>query len=166
VISGVPEAVAALRRRGFRIGSTTGYTREMLDRILPVARAGGYVPDVHVTPAEAGGGRPEPWMCFAALQRMGVFPPAACVKIGDTAADIEEGRNAGMWTIGVAVTGNEIGLTATELASLRPAEFQARREQAYAVLRAAGAHYIADSLPDCLPLIDEIGARLAAGERP
>ncbi len=36
--------------------------------------------------------------------------------------DIEEGLNAGMWTIGVAMTGNEVGLSEAEITKLPVAE--------------------------------------------
>ena len=47
-IPGVPEALAALRERGVMIGSTTGYVREIMDRVIPVAAAAfvGPVPDI------------------------------------------------------------------------------------------------------------------------
>ena len=84
VIPGVQEAVAQMRERGLRIGSTTGYTRPMLEPLLLRAAGQGYRPDASVTPDEAGAGRPAPWMCFLNLIRLDAFPPAACVKIGDT----------------------------------------------------------------------------------
>ena len=42
VIPGIPEAVAELRSRGLKIGSTTGYTREIIANLTPVAAAAGY----------------------------------------------------------------------------------------------------------------------------
>jgi len=42
VIDGVAETVARLRNRGIKIGSTTGYTRAMLEMILHPAAAQGY----------------------------------------------------------------------------------------------------------------------------
>lgn len=42
---GVSDAVKRLRDRGLKIGSTTGYTRPMLDVLLPHAVAMGYAPD-------------------------------------------------------------------------------------------------------------------------
>ncbi len=41
VIPGVPEAIAALRSRGLAIGSTTGYTRELMGVVAPRAAQGG-----------------------------------------------------------------------------------------------------------------------------
>jgi phosphonoacetaldehyde hydrolase len=88
------------------------------------------------------------------------------VKIGDTISDIEEGSNAGMWTIGIARTGNMIGLTAEEFAALPSAEQAARLDAARRKLTEAGAHYVADAVADCIPLVEQIEERLARGERP
>jgi hypothetical protein len=46
VIPGVIEAVAACRRRGLKIGSTTGYTRALMEVVVPIAARGGFEPDV------------------------------------------------------------------------------------------------------------------------
>jgi len=161
VIDGVPEAVGMMRSRGLRIGSSTGYTRAMLDLVCAKAAGQGYAPDTSVTPEEAAGGRPAPWMCFVNMQRLGVFPPAACVKIGDTPADIQEGRNAGMWTVGVVDTGNEVGLSFDVWRSLDEAERETRRSRACQRLTEAGAHYVIHSLSEIRPVLDRIDRELA-----
>ena len=156
VIPGILEVVAALRERGLKIGSTTGYTRGMLNVVLEAAARQGYVPDVSITPDEASGGRPAPWMCLHNLIRLGVFPPAACVKIGDTPSDMQEGLNAGMWTIGVVDSGNEIGLSLAEWTEL-PTPFKERlRIEARQKLRNASAQYVVDSLSQIGAVLDEI----------
>jgi len=71
-----------------------------------------------------------------------------------------------MWTIGIARTGNMIGLTADALAALPPSERAARLDTACRKLTQAGAHYVADGVADCIPPIDAIEERLARGERP
>ena len=143
VIEGVPQAVDKLRRRGIRIGSTTGYTREMLDLILPQAAAQGYSPDVHLTPTDLGNvGRPAPWMLFENMRRLAIYPPTACLKVGDTPSDIEEGRNAGMWTAGVVLSSSECAAGGPEYARER--------------LQAAGAHFLIDMAADVTSLLDRI----------
>jgi phosphonoacetaldehyde hydrolase len=42
VIAGVPEVVAECRNRGMKVGSTTGYTLELMEVLAPLARAGGF----------------------------------------------------------------------------------------------------------------------------
>ena len=91
---------------------------------------------------------------------------AACVKIDDTVPGIEEGLNAGMWTIGLAVSGNEIGLPLEEVRKLDPAELARRRDRAYARMRQAGGHYVVDSIADVMPCLDAIEEQMARGERP
>jgi phosphonoacetaldehyde hydrolase len=105
-------------------------------------------------------------MCYQNAMNPNVFPMAAMAKIGDTLPDIEEGRNAGMWTIGLALSGNMLGLTESDLASLPTDELAQRRAAIYAQFRRAGAHYIVDTIADVASLVDSIDARLANGERP
>jgi phosphonoacetaldehyde hydrolase len=166
VIDGVAEAVARIRKRGIKIGSTTGYTRAMLGMILKPAAAQGYAPDCAITPDDIGAGRPHPWMIFTNAIRLQVEPLGAIVKIGDTPVDIEEGLRAGVWTVGVARTGNMIGLSAEDFAALAPAEQASRLEDARNALYAAGAHEVIDAVADCESAIDAIEARIHKGERP
>jgi len=166
LIPGVVDAAARMRSRGIRIGTNTGYNREMLDVLLERAAAQGFVPDSAVCPDDVPAGRPFPWMCYLSAIRLRAYPLWTCVKIGDTPADIEEGRNAGMWTIGVTRTGNEIGLSEEEWAAFNEAAQAQRLDLARERLIAAGAHYTAPSAAECDSLLDEIQTRLARGERP
>jgi phosphonoacetaldehyde hydrolase len=166
LIPGVAEAVARMRRRGLKIGSTTGYTRPMLEILLRQAAAQGYEPDCSLVPDDVGGGRPQPWMCYEIALRLKIFPLESFVKVGDTVADTEEGLNAGMWTVGVVRTGNMVGLTQAQFAALAPAEREARLEAGRQHLKEAGTHYVIDNVSDFDPVFDEIEARLERGERP
>lgn len=79
---------------------------------------------------------------------------------------ILEGLAAGMWTVGVRKTGNELGLDEAEVAALPPAELASRLAAATARFEAAGAHYVVDSVADLPPVLDEIASRIAAGQSP
>lgn len=166
LIPGALETVEAMRQRGLKIGSTTGYTGEMMDLLQQEASSRGYVPDATVCATDVPAGRPEPWMCLVNAQKLGVYPMEAIVKIGDTLPDIDEGLNAGMWTIGLARTGNEMGLTETEIEALPQAEYDRRIARAYERMYHAGAHYVVDGITDVLPCLDDIERRLAQGEKP
>jgi phosphonoacetaldehyde hydrolase len=165
-IPGVTETVEGWRSAGLRIGSTTGYTRALLDIVLPAASAQGYSPDASVTPDEVGGGRPKPFMCYRNAILLGTYPLWHCVKIGDTPSDIGEGLSAGMWTIGITATGNEVGLSQAEWDALTTEERCQREKEAAGRLTGAGAHFTAPSLTACGGILEEIGRRLAAGEKP
>ena len=88
------------------------------------------------------------------------------MKIDDTIPGIEEGLNAGMWSIGLAMSGNEIGLPLAEVQALDPGERERRRQRAYTRMYQGGAHYVVDSIAEVLPCLDDIEQRLARGERP
>ncbi len=166
LIPGCLEAVADFRARGLKIGSTTGYTTAMMQLLLDEARRRGYTPDATVCADDVPYGRPEPWMCLENAKRLRVFPMHAIVKVGDTLPDILEGRNAGMWTIGLAKTGNEVGLDADAITKLGADDLTARLKHAYARMNEVGAHYVVDSIADVPPILDELDARIASGERP
>jgi phosphonoacetaldehyde hydrolase len=165
-IPGLLDALAALRERAIKIGSTTGYLRAMMDILAPAAAAHGYRPDSIVCPDDVPVGRPAPWMCFQNAMQLGVYPMAALVKVGDTPVDIEEGLNAGMWTVGVTLTGNLLGLTRTDVDALTPSERAEAHARIGEQLRAAGAHLIIEGVWDLLRAIDEIEERIRCGETP
>jgi phosphonoacetaldehyde hydrolase len=166
VIPGVPGAIAEMRESGIKIGSTTGYTREMMEILVPAAARNGYSPDAWVAANDTPAGRPYPWMMYRNATLLQTFPLEAIVKIGDTLVDIEEGLNAGTWTIGLALTGNLLGMTEQEVKRLSAAGLETRRKEIAAKLFQSGAHYVVDSLADCPPVIKEINQRLRQGERP
>ena len=166
LIPGALDAVTAMKGRGLTVAATSGYNREMIDVCLDGAKTQGLVPDLSVAASEVAGGRPAPWMIYHCMETAGVYPPESVVKIGDTVPDIDAGLNAGVWTVGLAKTGNMIGLNEEELAALDPADLKGRLEKARAELLAAGAHYVADGLADCGPVLDAIEAQIASSERP
>ncbi len=166
LVPGAAAAVAACRARGLRIGSTTGYTRPVMQVLAPLAAAQGYAPDCLVCAGDLAAGRPTPLMMYACFAQLGVFPPEAVVKVDDTPPGIAEGRAAGCWTVGVSLTGNEAGLSVDELAALAPDERQRVRERAERALRSAGAHWVIDSVANLPALLPEIEARIERGELP
>lgn len=166
-IAGVIDTIAALRNAGIKIGSCSGYPRAVMERLVPAAAEHGYAPDCWVVTDDlAAGGRPGPWMALQNVITLGIDAVSHCVKVDDAAPGITEGLNAGMWAVGLAVSGNEFGATWEEYQAMPVAEIATRREHAASKLYAAGAHYVVDSLADLPGVIAEINARLAKGERP
>jgi phosphonoacetaldehyde hydrolase len=138
----------------------------MMDILAPEAEKNGYAPDCIICPDEVPAGRLFPWMCYQNAIRLGVYPMQAMVKVGDTLPDIEECLNAGMWTVGLSLTGNLVGLNEEEVNALSAEEKSIVREKACAQLYQAGAHYVIDgiwALPEALSVIEY---RLANGEHP
>ncbi len=165
LIPGVLEAAERFRERGLKIGSTTGYPRAVLDLLVEQSAKAGFQPDCNLSPEDVGAGRPAPFMVYENAVRLRVYPLASIAKIGDTPADIHEGLNAGVWSIGVAATGNGIGLSYDAFQALPPTERCMRVERARRELEQAGAHYVVDSLADLDPVLDDIDARLMSAKR-
>lgn len=166
LLPGVTQTIAEWQQQGLRVGTSTGYTREMLAPVLAQSIVNGYRPDATVCPDEVAAGRPAPWMLLRNMELLDVYPPSCCVKIGDTIADIQEGRNAGMWTIGLTRTGNLIGLDAAQWEALPHDEQQMRLRDAGEILRRVDADFIAEDVPACAPLLALIDQKLANGECP
>jgi phosphonoacetaldehyde hydrolase len=166
MIEGAVPAVNRMRARGMKIGSTTGYTRSIMAKVLPLAKAQGYEPDNLVCAGDLAEARPSAMMMYRTFLDLGVWPAWSVVKVDDTGVGIGEGLNAGCWTVGVAVSGNAFGLNPAETAALSPEEYARMKAAAYADLRRTGAHYVIDSVADIDAVLDDIDGRLARGERP
>lgn len=166
LIANALTTVPELRGRGLKIGSTTGYTREIMEAVVPQARRQGLIVDSIVCASDVKEGRPAPWMCFKNAENLNIYPTQAMVKVGDTLTDIEEGLNAGMWSVGVAKSGNEIGLSESEVAALDDGDLRRRLDVAYKRLFAAGAHYVIDTVDQLPSVINSIENKLAEGVQP
>lgn len=165
-IPGLHEVTGLLRERGIKIGSTTGYIRSMMDILAPKASEQGYQPDCIVCPDEVPAGRPYPWMCYQNAQKMGVYPMSAMVKVGDTLVDMEEGLNAGMWTVGLSLSGNLLGLTEAEVEAMSTEKRAIENQRAAQRLYQAGAHYVVDGIWDLPSALDKISSQIERGEMP
>lgn len=159
-IEGVVDSVERLRGMNIKIGSTTGYTSEMMKNVIPVAEQAGYSPECTITPDIAGPGRPAPFMLYECMRRMNVYPANLVVKVGDTVADILEGKNAGAWSIGVLKGSNILGLTEKEYNQMPQEQLEVYKETARKKYFEAGADMVIDSMKELPKMIEEINARL------
>ncbi|MBF0243187.1 MAG: phosphonoacetaldehyde hydrolase [Desulfamplus sp.] len=166
LIYGLLDFVDGLRKKDIKIGSSTGYTGSMMEVLAQQASKKGYVPDSIVCSTDVPAGRPYPWMCYMNAINLNVYPMWCMVKIGDTISDIEEGLNAGMWTVGLTKSGNELGLTENEVTKLNSVELENRLNEIKQRFINAGAHYIVEGIWDCMPIIELINSRIFSGEIP
>lgn len=159
LVPGAAETVGQLRQQGLKIASCTGYTREMMQGILGPAAQQGYAPELVVCADETLEGRPSPLMIYKACVDLGVWPLSRVVKVDDAEIGMAEGRNAGCFTVGVAASGNLVGLAEQALADLAPVEQAERIAIAADRLRAAGADVVIDSVADLVPALEAEAAR-------
>ena len=166
LIPGVAKVAQDLRTAGVRIGSGTGYTPPMMDAIRRRAAEQGYEPEVVICAGDTPSGRPSPQPLWQALIRLDAWPAHLCVKVDDAEVGVQEGRGAGCWTVGVAASGNGVGLSLEELNALPEDERRARVAKAGEALTSAGAHLVVDTVADLPAALADIEARIAAGEKP
>lgn len=160
LIHGTVDVINACRMRGLKIGSSTGYPREVMDVVSAAAYEQGFDPDTLVCASDIEPGRPAPWLILDNARRLNVYPLASIIKVDDTAIGITAGLNAGVWTVGVAKTSIEVGLGQDELESLSEARRNDLVKASYRRLSQAGAHYVIDSIADLLSVIDDIEMRM------
>ena len=158
LVPGTIEVATELRARGLKIGSTTGYTRDIMVRIMPAAAKQGYQPDNMVCADDVPVGRPTPVMMYRTFADLGVFPPSAVIKVDDTEPGIAEGLAAGSWAVGVTDSGNLVGKTLAEWEALAEGEKADLREAAAAKLRAAGARHVIGTVAELIPIVEKIDA--------
>ncbi len=159
LIPGAIETFHWCQDHDIRVASTTGYTRSIMDVVTRIAADKGYSPEVVLCADDAEFGRPAPWLIFECARRFNVYPMDSIVKVDDTVVGIEAGVNAGAWSVGVALSGNLMGRTEQELSDLEPAELLRLKNESTRVLKAAGAHFVIDSIADLPQVIGEINSR-------
>ena len=165
-IPGLLESIRDLRSQNIKIGTTTGYLRSMMEVLAPEAERFGYIPDSIVCSDDVPGGRPYPWMCYQNALQLGVYPMQAMIKVGDTIPDIEEGVNAGMWSVGLTLTGSLLGLKQDEVEAFSPQEKADAHQRIGETLYASGAHLVIEGIWELPAAVEEIEKRLANGEKP
>ncbi|GAA0772363.1 phosphonoacetaldehyde hydrolase [Roseibium denhamense] len=158
LVPGAIDTIAYLRGKNLKIGSTTGYTRSIMERVLPKAAAQGYAPDNLVCADDLPEGRPGPLGMYKCFVDLVAYPPSAVIKVDDTAPGIAEGVAAGCLTVGLALSGNHAGKTPEELSTLNEAEIDILRQKATAALKTAGADYVIDTVADLPELMEQLEA--------
>ncbi|WP_298842187.1 phosphonoacetaldehyde hydrolase [Clostridium sp.] len=163
----VVNTVRILKGRGIKIGSTTGYTGEMMKIVTEGASKNGYEPDCFVTPDDTNFiGRPYPYMIFKNIEKLGLTASFKVIKVGDTISDIKEGINAGVWSVGVVVGSSQMGLSYEQFINL---SVNARNE----VIKntedsffKAGADFTIKTMVELPGLIEKINKLINEGKRP
>jgi len=154
----VLDTVSLLRCKGIKIGSTTGYTRAMMDVVEPFARSKGYCADNCVTPDGLPMGRPAPFMIFRNMIDLNIRDVDSVIKVGDTLEDIREGLSAKTWTVGVVVGSSELGLSEIEVNDLPKSELNEQIAAVRQKMTQGGAHYVINSLAELPDVIERINS--------
>lgn len=160
-IPGVLKTMEILRAEGIRIGSTTGYTGKMMEIVQPEAEAKGYKVDNLVTPDDVRAGRPAPFMIYKNMIDLDIPSVEEVVKVGDTIADIKEGLNAKVWTIGLVTGSNEMGLDEKAYGDCPVDELIRLKQEVRESMLAAGAHFVLDNITELPACIEQINKKIS-----
>lgn len=76
------------------------------------------------------------------------------MKVGDTVSDIREGKNAGLYTVGIIEGSSVVGLSQREFEALSPEERAQLCEQARKKYLEAGADCVVNDIRGILELIE------------
>jgi phosphonoacetaldehyde hydrolase len=166
LIPGAAETARALMARGIKLGSTTGYTRTMMAPIIPAAAGQGYAPKVIICAGETPQGRPAPLMLWRALAELQAWPVTRCVAVDDAPVGIEAGANAGMWTVGLAGSGNGVGLSLADWQALSALDQDRLMAPVIQEFTLAGADFVIASVADLHLALAEIETAVALGGLP
>lgn len=166
LISGTKETAKWLEKNNIALAGNTGYSREMLEAMLNICKNQGYAPQLNICAPEVLRGRPAPDMSLYSMMQLGIDNVKACIKVDDTIPGIDEGLNAGMWTVAVAISGNAVGLSFAEWNNLSIEKKYEYRNSAYKTMAASGAHYVIDSIAELPAVIKRINKQLLRGEKP
>ncbi len=168
LLPGVAELTQQFQKDGIKIGSTTGFTKSMVEILAADAAKQGYKPDVTVAGDEVfHGARPRPFMIYRNLDMLDVWPIEAVVKVDDTVGGVGEGLAAGCWSVGIAGYSNYMNInTIEEWESMSEKEYARRLAISRDMLEKCGSHYVINEFTELPAVIDDVNARLARGERP
>jgi phosphonoacetaldehyde hydrolase len=166
MIPGAVDVFQTLRARGIKVGSTTGYTQTMMVPILKAAAEQGYDPEVTICAGMTPQGRPAPLMLWRAMAELGAWPARSCVAVDDAPVGISAGVHAGLWTVGIAGSGNGVGLCAADFHALDEAEKQRSMAPVVAEFAAAGVDFIIDTVADLPRALAMVEEDLAKGAGP
>jgi phosphonoacetaldehyde hydrolase len=164
-VPGLLDVIAVLRAANMKIGSNSGYSARVMDVLSRAARNRGFAPDCIVSSSDVIAGRPAPDLSLKCMDELGLDGESVAIKVDDTPVGIHEGRSAGLWTVAVAISGNEVGLSLEEWLALTDEQRAGLRNHAYERLRRSFPDYVIDTVADLTPVVEHIEIRVAAGER-
>ena len=89
----LPKSFNDIRKNGIKIALNTGYSVDIQETLLDTLNMCDFI-DGYISSESVPHGRPEPFMINELMNRFKITDPSKVVKVGDTVADIVEGKNA------------------------------------------------------------------------
>jgi len=141
-----------LQDHSIKTGITTGFNKEQMDIAINLLRNNHIKIDSTVSSDFIS--RPHPYMIHTNMKQLQIEDPTQVIKIDDTCVGIQEGINAGCYTVGVArwsVNMNMFSLDALTKDDIKNKLIISRK-----TLQDAGADFVIDSLDELPSIIKTI----------
>jgi len=164
IIPGTRQTVDYIHQKGWKVGSTTGYSTEMLDIVRQEARQQGYEPDFAIASDKVAQGRPYPDMILKNCEYFGVEPKNVVV-VDDSMPGIEAAHRAGAWTVLVLQSGSQLGLSEDAVKALSPAVLQ-KKLQEVRDANTTFVHYQIPTIAELPQVLEEIDQFIRKGYTP
>jgi len=165
--------ITELRKRGIKIGVTTGSDKEQMDLVRDILERENIYLDNYVSSTCLGPnslGRPNPSMIIENMYKLDIDDPKRVIKIDDTRVGIKEGLNAGCWTVGVSRWSANMNVFTMEEANkidnvlhsvtnnYSDSYYQLAKKKitSKSILDRSGSHYVIETLSDLTKIVDEI----------
>tara|TARA_Y100000817_G_C16710514_1_gene479022 strand:- start:12 stop:812 length:801 start_codon:yes stop_codon:yes gene_type:complete len=160
----IPEtnyAIQYLKSNSIRTGCTTGFNFENMMQVQQRLNKNSIYLDSYVSSTCLGKpSRPDPSMIYKNMNNLNIVNSKQVLKIDDTVVGIEEGKNAGCWTVGVAKWSTNMKVKSIEESnSITEKEISDRLFEAHDILKKSGADFVIDDLnelPNIITLINNI----------
>lgn len=160
LIPGTLEIMHLLKENRVSIGCCTGYDREQVDLLLGPMKEQGFFPEIVMTSTDVEIGRPYPYMCYRIAEHFQLKTLANSVKVDDSPFGILEGHNAGMWTVGVTLSSNEVGMNQSEVDQLSLEDRKQLIRKAEEKFSAASPHFLIETIADLPSVLQQIDEQL------
>lgn len=109
---------------------------------------------------------PAPDAIWVSLMALNTQQLEGCILVSGEPRLLQAGLNAGIWTIGLALSGSLCGMALADWHSLSSSERDQKRSQATLSLYRLGVHSVIDQLSDLPTCLDDIALRRQKGEKP
>ena len=158
IIPETKKTIDLLRDKGIQLGVTTGFNYHTMRLIKEKLDKNNIILDNYISstcldlPA-----RPNPSMIIENMYRFDINDPKQVIKIDDTVVGIEEGKNAGCWTVGVSRWSINMKLPSIDDAyGLSDFYLEDKKKKCRAQLVQSGADYVIDTLDELPYIINRI----------
>ena len=170
LIPGTENSLNKLKKKyDLSIGVTTGFSQEMCDIIINNTKKQDFIPDSYVggdAVSNNMGFRPSPFMIYENMKLLGTWPPKSVIKVDDTVSGIEEGINAGCWTVGVYKYGNYVNLNSLDEANIINKNVLKHKEDASKnKLIASGADFVIPDISYLDHVVEIINSKLKNNDK-